>query len=285
MNEGVLTYHSVLRPGSVLTGGRYYDVYPALPLLLPREPGTPLRVLVLGFAAGTQARALRHFHGADLRLEGVEIDPAALEAGRAHFELPAPSAELRVHAADARSWLAAAPADRVFDLVLVDCYSHEYYVPFHVATREFFAAVRERLAPGGILAFNAFAYAPDDPLLRTLARTAAAAFGSSWVAPVEGYPNWVVLASRRDADLPLLAFAEAADRAARAPAAAPARWGGFAGRPEAAEVLRTAAACLGAASPVRADPAHEILTDDRAPVERLTDRAVADYERARTEAR
>jgi len=284
MNEGVATYHSVLKPGSVLTGGRYYDLYPALPLLLDREPGRPLEVLVLGLAAGTQARALRHFHGegGGLRVDGVEIDPAAVRAGHDWFDLPAGEEWLRVHFADARAFLEAAPAERRWDLVLVDCYGHEYYVPFHVATREFFLRVRSRLRPGGIVAFNAFAYHPRDPLLRALEATVASAFeGRAWRAEVPGYPNFVVLASRRETDLPLLHLARVLEAAAGGPGTAPRAVAEFAARPEAGPVLRLASHCFRQARAVAPDPAATILTDDRAPVERLTDLAIREYEAAR----
>ncbi len=283
MNEGVSTYHSVLRPGSFLTGGRYYDVYPALPLLAAPDASKPLDVLVLGFAAGTQARAMRHFAGEarPLVVDGVEIDPAVLRLGREHFDLPARAPWLSTHAADARPFLASVPAERLYDLVLVDCYSQEYYIPFHVATVEFFRAAKARLKPGGILAFNAFAYRPDDALLLALLNTTAEVFGKAWLLPVPGYPNYVVLASPREADLPLLAFAAEAGRAAADPAAAPASWAGFASRPEASAVLDLASRCCLGARPFVPDPAGVVFTDDRAPVERMTDRAVADYDRLR----
>ncbi len=283
INEGVGTYHSVLRPGSFLTGGRYYDFYPALPLLACPDARRPLDVLVLGFAAGTQARALRHFAGEEreLHVDGVEIDPAVIGLGREHFDLPPEAPWLRVHAADARAFLAAAPVGRRWDLVLVDCYSQEYYIPFQVATVEFFREVKARLKPGGVLAFNAFAYRPDAPLLRALVNTTAEAFGRAWLLPIAGYPNFVVLASAREGELPLLAFGEAAGAAARDPAAAPASWGGFAARSEAGPVLRLAAACCAGATPWAPDRGTTALTDDLAPVERLTDMDIAEYDRAR----
>jgi spermidine synthase len=40
-----------------------------------------------------------------------------------------------------------------YDLILVDAY-HGGYVPFHLLTREFYTLVKERLAPGGAVAFN-----------------------------------------------------------------------------------------------------------------------------------
>jgi len=277
MNEGVSTYHSVLRAGSVLTGGRYYDLYPVLPLLADAPPGRPLEVLVLGLAAGTQARALRHFHGEgrEVRVDGVEIDPAAVEAGREWFDLPREAPWLRVAATDARAFLEAAPSTLKYDLILVDCYGHEYYVPFHVSTEEFFTRVRERLKPGGVVAYNAFAYRPDDDLLRALENTTAKVFGRAFRIRVPGYPNYVVLASRRETDLPLLHLADDLEAGGSEAARA------FAARPEAAEVIRLAVPCLREARALSPDPAVAVLTDDRAPVERLTDRGIRAYEAAR----
>ena len=40
-----------------------------------------------------------------------------------------------------------------YDLILVDAF-HGGYVPFHLLTREFYALVKQRLAPGGAAAFN-----------------------------------------------------------------------------------------------------------------------------------
>ena len=102
--------------------------------------------------------------------------------------------------------------------------------------------------------FNAFAYRPDDPLLGALLDTTAAAFGRAWRVRVPGFPNHVVLASAREADLPLLAFAEAAGRAA---AGKPddAAWAAFAARPESGPVLRLAERCAAEAVPRGADPA------------------------------
>jgi len=286
MNEGVSTYHSVWREGSVLTGGRYYDLYPLLPVLAGAVPGGDLDVAVLGFAAGTQARALGHFYAEATRLQvdGVEIDPAAVEAGRAWFDLPE-APWLRTHALDARAFLRLAPAMRRYDLVLLDCFSQEYYIPFHLATREFFGEVKARLKPGGILAFNVFAYRPDDPLVAALENTVAAAFGKAWRVPVGGggWTNFVVLARNREGDFPLERFAVRAT-----PADLP--W--IARRPEGGDALAVARESYSVRvrgpfgpAPVFFDPAGTVLVDDRAPVERLTDRAIAEEDLARTGAR
>ena len=64
-----------------------------------------------------------------------------------------------MHDADARPFLRR--TDERYDLIVVDAY-HQPYVPFYLATREFFRLARERLAPGGILALNVASVPGDD---------------------------------------------------------------------------------------------------------------------------
>ncbi len=156
--------HSVWRPGGeVLTGG-VWDAFLALPPLL----GRPLeRVAILGNAAGTTARALGVYYP-EAEIDGVELDPAVSRVGRRYFGLE-DNPRLTVHDADARPFLRR--TDDRYDLIVVDAY-HQPYVPFYLATREFFRLVRERLAPGGIVALNVAAVPDDERLVRAIGRTA-----------------------------------------------------------------------------------------------------------------
>ena len=78
---------------------------------------------------------------------------------------------LTVHDADARPFLRS--TDERYDLVVVDAY-RQPYVPFYLATREFFALVREHLTPGGIVALNVAAVPDDKRLVRFVGGTLAA---------------------------------------------------------------------------------------------------------------
>jgi spermidine synthase len=151
LDEGLAT-HSVWREGEVLTGG-VWDTYLAVPDLLGRPPE---RVAMLGNAAGTAARAFARYYPS-ARIDGVELDPAVSEAGRRFFEMGRTST-LTVHDDDARSYLRR--TDTTYDVIIVDAYRPPY-VPFYLATKEFFELVRDRLNPGGIVALNV-ATTPDD---------------------------------------------------------------------------------------------------------------------------
>jgi spermidine synthase len=161
LDEGLAT-HSVWRQDEVLTGG-VWDTYLALPHLLRRQP---TRVAMLGNAAGTAARAYARYYP-EAEIDGVELDPAVSAAGRRYFGM----GELRnltVHDADARAFLRR--TDRRYDVIVVDAYRPPY-VPFYLATKEFFALVRERLTPDGVVALNVATTPDNHDLARQIAGT------------------------------------------------------------------------------------------------------------------
>lgn len=243
LNEGVAV-HSVWRRDTVLTGG-VWDAFLALPPLL----GRPLeRVAILGNAGGTIARALGRYYP-EATVDGVEIDAAVSRVGRRYFGMQ-DNPRLRVHDVDARPFLRS--TDESYDLIVVDAY-HQPYVPFYLATREFFALVERRLRPGGIVALNVAAVPDDKRLVRAIGTTLAAELPQVLEWPALRF-NTIVLGLTRP-----LSRRELAARLERGPAdLAPLR-----------ELLARGA------SPV--EPSGRAWTDDRAPVEWLTDRMIVSY--------
>ena len=244
LNEGVAV-HSVWRRDTVLTGG-VWDAFLALPPLLDR----PLRsVAILGNAGGTTARALGVFYP-EARIDGVELDPAVSRVGRRYFELES-NPRLTVHDADARPFLRR--TDERYDLIVVDAY-HQPYVPFYLATREFFRLARERLTPGGILALNVASVPDDDRLLDGIAGTLTHEFETVAVWPALRF-NRILLAFDRFPGLDALRSRLREGPARLAP-------------------LRTLLARDLRLVPERA---ARPWTDDRAPVEWVTDRMIVEY--------
>jgi spermidine synthase len=242
LNEGQAV-HSVFRPGEWLTGN-YWDE----PLVLPfAGRATPPRSLaILGSAAGTVARAYGHFFPAT-RIDAVEIDPKLTEVGRDLFDLRAP--RLATHAADARPWLRA--TDRRFDVIYVDAY-RQPYIPFYLATKEFFRLTRDRLNPGGMVIVNVGHPEDSKKLEQVLGATMGAVFGHVARDPSEDV-NTQLIAS--DADLGGARIA-AAVRGGAVPA-------------DLADTARDAAARV--APPLRGG---RVYTDDVAPVEWLIDASI-----------
>jgi spermidine synthase len=244
LNEGQAT-HSYYRPGSWFTGD-YWDSLMVAPFVsLDRAPR---RVAILGNAAGTAARGFGHFFP-QARIDGVEIDPELEDVGLRYFDMGS-SPRLTVHNEDARPWLRRAESD--YDVIVVDAY-RQPYIPFYLATKEFFELARERLAPGGAVVVNVGHAPSSDELERTLGRTMASAFRTVLRDPVED-SNTLLVAT--DA-------AGSAGRLARA-------------IPELPPGLRPLARIDAARIVPRLD-GGDVYTDDRAPVEWLIDRSILGY--------
>jgi spermidine synthase len=241
LNEGVAV-HSVWREESVLTGG-VWDTFLVVPALL-REP--PERMAILGNAAGTVARAYGVFHP-KTAIDGVEIDPAVTDVGERYFDL-LDNPRLVTYDQDARPFLRRTSGR--YDLIVVDAY-HQPYVPFYLATRDFFELVRERLRPGGAVALNVATVPGDDRLERALAGTLASVFPEVRVWPALRFNHVVLGFAERDDEREVR---DAADERLQ----------------PLVELLRRQ---LG--GPVA--PAARPWTDDRAPVEWTIDQMILEY--------
>jgi spermidine synthase len=244
LNEGVAT-HSLYVPGSYLTGN-YWDEFLVLPFAV--LPAPPQSIAILGDAAGTTARAYGHYFPRTT-IDAVELDGRLTEIGRRFFAL-GHSPRLHTITADARPWLAS--VSRRYDAIFLDAY-RQPYIPFYLATREFFALLRSHLRAVGVLAVNVGHPAGSSALERAISATLRAAFPFVERDPAEP-TNTLVLASSS----PI-----AAGTLSGAARALPAQL-----RP----IATAAAARLGAAQ--RGGP---VYTDDRAPVEWLVDESIVGY--------
>jgi len=243
LNEG-LARHSLVRPGTVLTGD-YWDGFLVLPFA--SRSSAPRRMAILGNAAGTTARAYGRLFPST-RVDAVEIDPALSRIGRRWFDMGGP--RLHVYDEDARPFLRRIRAR--YDVIAVDSY-RQPYIPFYLATREFFELCRERLAAGGVVIVNIGHPEGQEKLEQVLTATAREALPHALRDAVEP-TNTLLLASAS----PL-----SADRLRGAVPALP--------RQLRATALRAAAALR---PPLRGG---SVYTDDKAPVEWLVDRSIVDY--------
>ena len=108
------TQASVHRPGRSLTGVVWWAL--ASPILLGPRRRRP-RVLVLGLAAGSVARAVRALEP-EAEIVGVELDPAVIRVARRRFDLDHLGVELVL--GDALDHLRR--ERRLFDLVVEDLF-------------------------------------------------------------------------------------------------------------------------------------------------------------------
>lgn len=243
LNEGHAV-NSLYRPHSYLSGG-YWDDPLVLPLATRAAP--PRRIAILGDAAGTMARAYGHFFPGT-RIDAVELDGALTEIGRRFFDLHAP--HLKTITADARVFVRW-PGPR-YDAIVIDAY-RQPYIPFYLTTREFFAEVRSRLAPGGVVLVNVGHPPGATELEKVLAATMRTDFPYVRRDPVDSLNTWLL---------------------------------GSAAAPQSGRILRAEPRLPPALGPLatrvagRVGPAlsgGSVYTDNRAPVEWLVDQSLLDY--------
>ena len=249
LNEG-LGIHSVYRPGMGRTGGTW-DYFVIAPFFNP-PPFSPDRIeslAMIGLAGGTVPKQYTRFFG-PIPIDGVEIDPEIVAAGRRYFEMREPN--LNVVIADGRAFLSR--SDRRYTVVGVDAYRLPY-IPWHLTTVEFFQEVRDHLTGDGVVVVNVGRTPGGDRLVATIGATLAQVFPSVHAIDVPASFNTIVVATVRPtepenllANRPLMTdpvLQQIADEA----------W----------ENLREIPA------------GGMVLTDDRAPVEMLTHLVVLDY--------
>ncbi|MDY7039990.1 MAG: fused MFS/spermidine synthase [Chloroflexota bacterium] len=249
LNEGQAV-HSVYNPNSLATFGTW-DYFLVAPFFNepPHTPDQVRSLCMIGLAAGTTPRQYTAVFG-PIPIDGVEIDPVIVDVGRRFFDMTGPN--LAVHVEDGRHFLAHTRTR--YDVVAVDAYRLPY-IPFHMTTKEFFTEVHNHLTERGAVVINVGRTENDYSLVEALATTMNTVFPSVYVVDVPETFNSMVVATVQEtrsenltANLPEITDPFLRDVVARA-----------------AVHLRP----MTGAGPV--------LTDDRAPVEQLSNLVVLRY--------
>lgn len=187
-NEGE-GLQSLYHPFRILTG-YYWDAATFLPALNPQGRD----FLILGLAGGSSARILYHFFPY-LNMEGVEIDPLMIKVGREFFasgQIP-----MAVRRNDGRVFLEH--TDKKYDFIMIDAYRDELYIPFHLATKEFFELAGRRLTDNGAVIMN-IAASQDSELLRLIRNTITAVFPFTYEFKTPNSSNSIIFAFLKKPD-------------------------------------------------------------------------------------
>lgn len=218
----------------------------------PFGPERVQRIAIIGLAAGTIARQHEAVYPG-LSMDGIEIDPGIVEAGRQYMGMTMPN--LNVVVEDGRFGLSRLADD--YTMIGIDAYRVPY-VPWHLTTVEFFREVRKHLAPDGVLAINVGRTQTDRHLVEAMTRTLLDVFPSVHTLDVPEAYNTILVGTRQ----PTTSANLAANIAAL--------------RPDASPVLRAALTdAWGALVPSVASDTR--FTDDRASVEMMVDKMVIEF--------
>jgi predicted membrane-bound spermidine synthase len=249
LNEGQ-GVHSIYDPDNLSTFGTW-DLLTIAPFVnrAPFDPGRVQRIAVIGLAGGTVARQATEVYG-PIPIDGVEIDPAIIDVGRAFFGMTQP--HLETAATDGRFFLEH--NSRTYDLVVIDAYRLPY-IPFQLATSEFFGLVRSRMTQQGVVSINVGRTASDYRMVEAIAATLGEHFDSVHAFDLPDTFNTVLIATPQKTDIKDL----------RANAA-------LANHPL---VSQAASQALENHHPLAGD--GPVFTDDWAPVESLTNAIILRY--------
>ncbi len=243
LNEG-WAVHSIYRPDDIFTGA-YWDFFLVGPWF--GSDRTPRSVLNIGSSAGTIARQFNRFYP-ECRMDGVELDPDVVQAGRDYFDMNTPN--LEVFVADGRPFLKT--SSKTYDYIAVDAY-RQPYIPFYLTTREFFEEARDHLADDGSIMINVAHVPGDEELVAAIGATLRDVFPTVYSIPA-GEFNRLLVATMQPSE-PRDIYGRMGDMP-----------------PEVSRLARKAAASVSVV-----EPGGMILTDDRAPVEWLTDQMIIHY--------
>ncbi len=254
LNEGQ-GWHSQYNPDVINFHGTWEQV-----LVAPFFNKAPIKVedvtsmAIVGLAAGTTAReATIVFPG--ISIDGFEIDPKIVEVGETYFGMKLPN--LRVFVQDGRWGLQH--SGRKYQIISVDAYRPPY-IPWHLTTREFFQTVRDHLTEDGVMTLNIGRAPGDRRLIDGLASTIRQDFASIHVMDLPGTFNSILFASIQPTSADNLAVNY--DSLLSAPGVHPL-------------LTETMAITLGSLQP---DPPQTLVfTDDRAPIEGITNDMVLKF--------
>lgn len=207
----------------------------------------PARALILG-AGVYSIPQLLNIDSPETIIDVVDIEPDLDKIAERYFGF-SPVPEMRTHVADGRRFLY--DSQEPYDLIFSDVYSSLFSMPTHFTTREFFELAKSKLSPNGVFMANIIASArpAKDSLLLSEIRTMQSVFPNMTVFAVDDVrdnkiQNFVFIGMKDDRVITDDALAKIDSKV-----------------PFAAHRLDLAALNL---------PAHDMMTDDFAPIERLT---------------
>jgi spermidine synthase len=146
---------------------------------------SPARALAVGGGAYSIPEYIQARYPAS-EVTVAEIDPAVTDAAKRFFLGPS-AGSIRTVEADGRVFLQRSAAQ--YDLIYTDAYNGAFSVPWHLASREALAAMRDALRDDGILIMNV-ASSPEGP--------ASALFRALWRTCDGLFPQAAILATKKD---------------------------------------------------------------------------------------
>ncbi|MEA4812739.1 MAG: fused MFS/spermidine synthase [Anaerolineaceae bacterium] len=191
LNEGQ-GMHSIYNSHQYFYGGPWSQVLVG-PFFNPDKTLAEVkRIALIGLAAGTTARQAS-VAMPQAKIDGIEIDSKIVEVGRRFFGMDLPN--LRVIVGDGRWQMEKLSGP--YDLISVDAYRPPY-IPAHMVTKAFFSLLYERLSPDGVVVINVGRGGTDRSLVNSLASTLGLSFPLVFAVDLPESYNTIVFACKNE---------------------------------------------------------------------------------------
>jgi spermidine synthase len=153
---------------------------------------SPAEVLTIGLGGGSVAKFVYH-RLPSARVRAVEVSPQVVAIARQYFYLPPDDARFEVITADGAEYVTRSDVNA--DVLLVDGYDADAHAE-ELASRDFYAACRERLQTEGMLVVNL--WGGDKSFATLLQRIDSTFQGATLCLPAERPGNIIVFGFRSD---------------------------------------------------------------------------------------
>jgi spermidine synthase len=189
LNEGQ-GIHSIYKPGVLNYNGTWEQVLSA-PFFnsAPITRADVKEVAIVGLAAGTTAKELAAAFP-NVSIDGIEIDPKIVAVGKKYFAMDEPNLHIIIQ--DGR-W-ALSHSEKKYDIVSIDAYNPPY-IPASLTTQEFFQIVHDHLKPDGVMVINVGRTPDDRRLINSLYATASTIFPTIYISDLPASYNSMFFAT------------------------------------------------------------------------------------------
>jgi len=156
-------------------------------------------VAMIGLGGASTHKAYQHSYP-NVMIDAVELDPVIVDVAKKYFNFKE-SPTLKVHVADGRVFLKR--STQKYDAIIMDAYTSNRYgsfIPYHLATKEFFQLANNHMTSDGVLAYNVIGqiYGWRADIIGALYSTLKEVFPQVYLFPAKESQNVVMIATKSE---------------------------------------------------------------------------------------
>ena len=153
-------------------------------------------VLMIGLGGGSTQRSYNHYY-TNVHIDTVELDPKVVDIAKRFFGVKE-SDRHDIHTGDGRVYLRRNRTK--YDAIIMDAYQKNRYgsfIPYHLATEEFFEMAKEDMTEDGVLAYNVIGSIGGDraDIIGSMYKTLNKVFPQVYLFPARDSRNVVLIAT------------------------------------------------------------------------------------------